>query len=40
MKFQTDTDKVNIVAYRHRDNTYLKDTEMDLEFGEYIKLLA
>ena len=24
-----DTDKVNIVVYRHRNNTYLKDTEMD-----------
>ena len=38
--FQTDTDKVNIVVYRYRNNTYLKDTEMDLKFIEYKKLLA
>ena len=29
INFQTDTDKVNIVVYRYRNNTYLKDTEMD-----------
>ena len=38
--FQTDTDKVNIVVYRCRNNTYLKDTEMDLKLTEYKKLLA
>ena len=27
--FQTDTDKVSIVAYRYRNNTYLNDTETD-----------
>ena len=37
---QTDTDKVNIVVYRYRNNTYLKDTELDLKLTEYIKLLA
>ena len=37
---QTDTDKVNIVVYRYRNNTYLKDTEMDLKLTEYKKLLA
>ena len=31
INFQTDTDKVNIVVYRYRNNTYLKDTEMDLK---------
>ena len=30
INFQTDTDKVNIVDYRYRNNTYLTDTEMDL----------
>ena len=40
INFQTDTDKVNIVAYRYRNNTYLKDTEMDLKLTEYKKLLA
>ena len=40
INFQTDTDKVNIVAYRYRNITYLKDTEMDLKLTEYKKLLA
>ena len=40
INFQTDTDKVNIVVYRCRNNTYLKDTEMDLKLTEYKKLLA
>ena len=38
--FQTDTDKVNIVVYRYRNNTYLKETEMDLKLAENKKLLA
>ena len=38
-KFQTDTDKVNVVVYRYRNNTYLKDTEMELKFTEYKRLL-
>ena len=40
INFQTDTDKVNIVVYRYRNNTYLKDTEVDLKLTEYKKLLA
>ena len=40
INFQTDTDKVNIVVYRYRNNTYLKDTEMDLKLSENKKLLA
>ena len=40
INFQTDTDKVNIVVYRYRNNTYLKDTEMDLKLAEYKKHLA
>ena len=40
INFQTDTDKVNIVVYRYRNNLYLKDTEMDLKLSEYKKLLA
>ena len=40
INFQTDTDKVNIVVYRYRNNTYLKDTEMDLNLTEYKKILA
>ena len=40
INFQTDTDKVNIVVYRYRNITHLKDTEMDLKLTEYKKLLA
>ena len=40
INFQTDTDKVNIVMYRYRNKTYLKDTEMDLKLTEYKKILA
>ena len=40
INFQTDRDKVNIVVYRYRNNTYLKDTEMDLKMTEYKKVLA
>ena len=40
INFQTDTDKVNIVVYRYRSSTYLKETEMDLKLTEYKKLLA
>ena len=40
INFQTDTDKVNIVVYRYRNNTYLKNTETDLKLTEYKKLLA
>ena len=37
INFPTDTDKVNIVVYRYRNNTYLKDTEMDINLTEYKK---
>ena len=40
INFQTDTDKVNIVVYRYRNNRYLQDIEMDLKLAEYKKLLA
>ena len=40
INFQTDTDKVNIVVCRYRNNTYLKDTQIDLKLTEYKKLLA
>ena len=38
--FQTDTDMVNIVVCGYRNNTYPKDTEMDLKLTEYKKVLA
>ena len=40
INFQIDTDTVNIVVYRYRNSTYLNDTEMDLKWTEYKKLLA
>ena len=40
INFQTDTDKVNIVVYRYRNNTYLKDTEMDFKMTDNKKLFA
>ena len=40
INFQTDTGKVNLVVYRYRNNTYLKDTEPELKMTEYKKLLA
>ena len=40
INFQIDTEKVNIVVYRYRNITYLKDTEFDLKSTEYKKLLA
>ena len=40
VKFQTDTDKLNIVVYRFRNSFYLKDNEIDLKLTEYQSLLA
>ena len=40
INFQTDTDKVNIVVYRYRNSTYLKDAEKDLKLIEYKKHLS
>ena len=38
--FQTDTDKLNIVVYRYRNNLYLKDNEVILKLSEHESLLA
>ena len=40
MNFQTDTDKLNIVMYRYRNNLYLRGNEVDLKLTEYQSLLA
>ena len=40
IRFKTDTDNLNIVDYRYRNNTYVKDTEMELKMTEYEKLLS
>ena len=36
LKFQ---DKLNMVVYRYLNNTYVKDTEMELKLTDYEKLL-
>ena len=38
INFKTEMDKLNIVVYRYRNNTYVKDTEMELKLTEYEKL--
>ena len=35
ISFKTDLDKLNIVVYRYRNNTYFKDSEMELKLTEY-----
>ena len=40
INFQSETDMVNIVVYRYRNNTYLKDTEIDSNLTEYKNHLA
>ena len=40
VNFQADTDKLNIVVYRYRNNLYLKDNEVDLKLTDYQSLLA
>ena len=40
VNLQTDTDKLNIVVYRYRNNLYIKNNEVTLKFSEYESLLA
>ena len=40
ISFKTDMDKLNILVYRYRNNTYVKDTEMELKLTDYEKLLS
>ena len=40
VNFQTDTDKLNIVMYRYRNNLCFKDNEVDLTLTEYQSPLA
>ena len=37
ISFKTDMDKLKIVVYRYRNNTYVKDTETELKLMEYEK---
>ena len=39
ISLETGMDKLNIVVYRYRNNTYVKDTEMELKLIEYKKNL-
>ena len=40
VNFQTETDKLNIVVYRYRNNLYFKYNEVDLKLTDYQALLA
>ena len=40
ISFKTDMDKLINVVYRYRNNTYVKDAEMELKLTEYEKLLS
>ena len=40
VNFHTDTDKLNNVVYRYRNNLYLKNNEVYLNMTEYQSLLA
>ena len=40
ISFKTDMHKLKIVLYLYRNNTYVKDTEMELKMTEYKKLLS
>ena len=37
---KTDTDKLNVVVYRYRNNLFLKDSEIGLKLTEYHLLVA
>ena len=40
VNFQTDTDTLNIVVHRYRNNFYLKANEVDLKMTEYQSFLT
>ena len=40
INFETDTDNLNIVVYRYRINTCVKDTEMELKLTKYETLIS
>ena len=40
VNFQTDTDTLNIFVYHYRNNSYLKENEVDLKVTEYQSLMA
>ena len=40
ISFKTDMDNLNIVVYRYRNNTFVKNTERELKLTEYENLLS
>ena len=40
LNLKTDTDNLNDVVYRYRNNLYLKDNEVHLKLTEYLLLLT
>ena len=40
ISFKTDMDNLNLVVYRYRKSTYVKDTEVELKLTEYERLLS
>ena len=40
INFKSGTEKLNIVIYRYRNNTYVNDAERELKLFEYEKLLS
>ena len=40
ISFKNDMDNLNIGVYCYRNNTYVKDTEMELKLTEYEKVLS
>ena len=40
ISFKTDLDKFKFVAYRYRNNTYVKNTEKELKLTEHKKFLS
>ena len=40
ISFKTDVAELKIVVYRSRNNTYVKDIEMELKLTDYEKLLS
>ena len=40
IRFEPDLDNLNSAVYRYRNNTYVKDSEIELKLTEYEKLLS
>ena len=40
LSFKTDMDMLNVAVYCYRNNTYVKDTEMEVKMTQYEKRLS